>query len=64
VIPPIHLQDHINDNFGLFNDDDDDDEENNLTLFGKMIVMIRLKELKKKASRLLIEYQSFYFMLE
>src|SRR5579871_2337686 len=36
---PIHQQEHVKHNeCGLF--DDDDDEEDNLTLFGKMIIMI------------------------
>jgi len=42
---PIYQQEHINDEFGLFNDDDDED---NLTLFGKMIIMIKLREKKNK----------------
>ncbi len=38
----INQQEHINDEFGLFNNDDDDDDDDNLTLFGKMIIMIKL----------------------
>ena len=55
---PIHQQEHTSDVFGLF-----DDDEDNLTLFGKMIIMIKLGEREKK-TRFLIEYQSYYFMLE
>jgi hypothetical protein len=56
-VVPTYQQEHVNDDFGLF----DDDDEDNLTLFGKMIIMIKLGE---KKTRFLIEYQSFYFMLE
>jgi len=43
-VVPTHQQEHIYDEFGLF--DDDDDEEDNLTFFGKMIIMIKLREKK------------------
>jgi hypothetical protein len=43
-VVPIHQQEHINDEFGLFNNDDDED---NLTLFGKMIITIKLGEKKQ-----------------
>jgi hypothetical protein len=59
-VVPIDQQEHIYDEFSLF---DDDDDEDNLTLFGKMIIMIKLRE-RKNNTRFLIEYQSFYFMLE
>ena len=55
----IDQQEYINDEFGLFyhdgDDDDDDDDEDNLTLFGKMIIMI---ELRAEYMRFLIEYPS------
>jgi hypothetical protein len=38
-VASIHQQEHAVDLFGLFDDDDD-----NLTLFGKMIIMIKLEE--------------------
>jgi hypothetical protein len=55
-VASIHQQEHAVDLFGLFDDDDD-----NLTLFGKMIIMIKLEG---KKTRFLIEYQSYYFMVE
>ncbi len=42
-VVPTHQQEHIYDEFGLF---DDDDDEDNLTFFGKMIIMIKLREKK------------------
>ncbi len=57
---PIHQQEHAIDLFGLF----DDDEEDSLTLFGKMIIMIKLGEIEREKTRFLIEYQSYDFMLE
>ena len=38
----IDQREYLNDGFGLFYHDDDDEEEDNLTLFGKMIIMIEL----------------------
>jgi hypothetical protein len=40
-VVPIYKDQHVDDEFGLF---DDDDDEDNLTLFGKMIIMIKLEE--------------------
>jgi hypothetical protein len=53
LVIPIHQQEYINDEFGLF---DDDDDEDNLTLFGKMIIMIKLrgKEKYKNSNRISI----------
>jgi len=45
-VVPTHQQEHIYDEFGLFDDDDDDDEDN-LTFFGKIIIMIKLREKNK-----------------
>jgi len=45
-VVPTHQQEHIYDEFGLFDDDDDDDDEDNLTFFGK-IIMIKLREKNK-----------------
>lgn len=44
---PIHQQEHAIDLFGLF----DDDEEDSLTLFGKMIIMIKLGEIEREKKR-------------
>jgi hypothetical protein len=60
-VVPIHQQEHINDEFGLFANDDD---EADLTLYGKMIIMIKLREKKTYTRDILIEYHSFYFTLQ
>jgi hypothetical protein len=44
-VASIHQQEHAVDLFGLFDDDDD-----NLTLFGKMIIMIKLEGKKNEIS--------------